>query len=336
MNIRDNVVYATTADKCDGNLNALYALDLLSSAKKVVSFVTKAGNFSGAGGTTIGNDGTIYVQVASGPGDRAGKPHETIFALTPKDLRIKDYFTPPGKPLDKKSLAAPGITPLVFSGKGKDMLVAGGRDGRLYLLDSTSLGGTDHHTPLFQTDVIATRSKNYDGNGFRGTFSSWQDADTNTRWIYAPLYGPPNAAAQWTGGVNNPSTGSIVALKVGGPNGQGTLQPVWISRDITSPAPVAIASGMVFALSTGEPPRTAKKNGKPYSVPEWQKMSSHATLHVFDGVTGKELYSSGNAVSSYSHGGGLAIANGRVYFTTHENTVYCFGFTKEQPQLAEQ
>lgn len=335
LNLRDNVVYATTADGCDGNLNALYALDLLSSDKRVTSFLVKVGNFSGTGGTTIGNDGTIYVQVASGPDDPKGKPHETIFALTPKDLRVKDYFTLGNKPLDKKSLATPGITPLVFSGKGKDMLVAGDRDGHLYVLDSTSLGGADHHTPLFQTDVLATRSKNYDGNGFRGTFSSWQDADTNTRWIYAPLYGPPNVTAPLTKDSSAPSSGSIVALKLGGPNGQETLQPAWISGDMTSPASVVIASGMVFALSTGEPPRTAKKNGKPYSVSEWQSMSTHATLYVFDGMTGKQLYSSGNTARGYSRGG-LALANGRIYFPTHENTVYCFGFLKEQPQLAEQ
>jgi outer membrane protein assembly factor BamB len=335
LNIRDNVVYATTADSCDGGPNALYALDLLSSNKKVATFVTKTGNFSGAGGTTIGNDGTVYVQTASGPDDAAGKPHETIYALTPKDLRVKDYFTLPGKPLSKKSVAAPGITPLVFSGKVKDMLVAGGRDGRLYLLDSTSLGGADHHTPFFQTEVIASRSKNYDGNGFRGTFSSWQNADTNTRWIYAPLYGVPNAAAHLTTDDQGPSSGSIVAFKLEGTDGQRTLRPVWISRDLVSPASVVIAGDIVFALSTGEPTRIAKKNGKPYSASEWQGMSSHAALYAFDAVKGKELYSSGNAVSGYSHGD-LAVANGRVYFTTHDNAVYCFGFPKEQTQLAEQ
>ncbi len=340
VNIRDNVVYATTADNCDGNLNALYAVDLLSKDKTVASFTAKAGGFSGAGGTALGNDGTVYVQVAFGPSDPAGKYHDTVLALTPKDLRIKDYFTPPGKPLNKKSIAAPGITPIVFSGKNKDMVVAGGRDGRLYLLDSTSLGGADHHTPLFQTEVITTPNKNYEGNGFRGTFSSWQNADTDTRWIYAPLSGPPNASANLTAGDNAPSTGGIVAFKVGGPssgpNAQRTLQPIWISRPMALPAPVVIANGMVFALSTGESPRVAKKNGKPYSVSEWQAMSSPAILRVFDGGTGRELYSSGNAVRGYSHGSGLALANGRVYFTTHENTVYCFGSLQEQPQLTEQ
>lgn len=335
LNIRDNVVYATTADNCDGNPNALYALDLLSSNKKVSTFVTKIGNFSGSGGTTIGNDGTIYVQTASGPDDPAGKPRETVYALAPKDLRVKDYFTLPGKPLNKKSIAMPGITPLVFSGKGKDVLVVGGRDGRLYLLDSTPLGGPDHHTPLFQTEVIASASKNYDGNGFRGTFSSWLNADTSMRWIYAPLYGPPNAAAHLTGD-NVPSTGSIVAFKLEETNGQRALQPLWISRDLLSPASVVIASDMVFALSTGESPRIAKKNGKPYNTAEWQGASRHAGLYAFDALTGKELYSSGNVVPQYSQGGGLAIANGRVYFTTYNNAVYCFGFPREQTQLAEQ
>ena len=335
LNIRDNVVYATTADNCDGNPNTLYALDLLSSNKKVATFVAKVGNFSGAGGTTIGNDGTVYVQTASGPDDSAGKLHETIYALTPKDLRVKDYFTLPGQPLNKKSIAMPGITPLVFSGKGKDMLVAGGRDGRLYLLESTPLGGPDHHTPLFQTEVIASRSKNYDGNGFRGTFSSWSNVDINTRWIYAPLYGPPNAAAHLTGD-NAPSTGSIVAFKLEGTNGQSALQPLWISHDLPSPTSVVIASDMVFALSTGESLRIAKKNGKPYSATEWQGMSRHATLYAFDALTGHLLYSSGSAIPEYSHGDNLAVANGRVYFTTYNNTVYCFGFPREQTQLAEQ
>ena len=60
---------------------------------------------------------------------------------------------------------------------------------------------------------------------------------------------------------------------------------------------------------------------------------SHATLYVLDGTTGKQRFSSGNDVSTFSHGSGLAIANDRVYFTTHDNTVYCYGFPALEPQL---
>jgi outer membrane protein assembly factor BamB len=307
LNVFNGAIYATTADNCDGAGNALYAIDLTSEAKKVVSFTTNGSGFSGIGGTSIGNDGTVYAQVASGHGDAAGAYNNTVLALTPKELTVKDYFTPPGGPsTDMKNSAATGITPLVFSWRGKEMLAAGSSDGRLYLLDAMSLGGADHHTPLFKTDPIATPKTNDEGYGFRGTFSSWQDYDTEARWIYAPL------------------SGGIVALKLGDQNDQPTLQPIWTSRDIAAPAPVAIANGLVFALSTGEAPRDGKKDS-----------ATHATLYVLDGSTGKELYSSGNAVSSFSHASGLAIANGRVYFGTHDNTIYCFGFPKANPQLTD-
>ena len=60
--------------------------------------------------------------------------------------------------------------------------------------------------------------------------------------------------------------------------------------------------------------------------------AGRAILHVLDGLSGKSLYSSANMTSSYSNAG-LAIANRRIYFTTHDNLVYSLGFLAEQPQL---
>ena len=48
-----------------------------------------------------------------------------------------------------------------------------------------------------------------------------------------------------------------------------------------------------------------------------------------DGIHGKELWASGNQVTSFTHNGQLSIANGRIYFTTYDNTLYCFGFPME-------
>ena len=75
LNLRDNVVYATTADNCDGYRNALFALDILSPQKTVTTFVPPQGEFAGTDATSIGNDGTVYVQVAY--------PKATVVALTP-------------------------------------------------------------------------------------------------------------------------------------------------------------------------------------------------------------------------------------------------------------
>jgi len=335
VNIHDNTVYATTSGDCDGYQNALYAIDLMNTSKPGASFGVRFGGFAGTGGSSIGNDGTVYVQAAYGSGDSMKNYHETVLALRAKTLQVKDYFTLPGKAVNQKSVAAPGITPMVFSWKGRDLILAGGGDGRMYVLDSRSLGGADHRKPMFEGDPVASRSKDYDGNGFRGTFSSWQDVDTQNRWIYVPLAGPPDKSTELPSVDGEPAGGSVAAFKINGSDAQPALQPLWVSREITSPAPPVIANGIVFALSTGTPARIAKKNGEHYTVAEWQAMATHATLYALDALTGKQLYSSGDAVPGFSTTGGLAVANGRVYFATHDNTVYCFGLMKEQPQLAE-
>ena len=52
---------------------------------------------------------------------------------------------------------------------------------------------------------------------------------------------------------------------------------------------------------------------------------ANAILYAFDAATGKELYSSQKLIDSWTHYGGLAIAKGRVYVTTWDARVYCFG-----------
>jgi hypothetical protein len=291
LNISDDTVYAATSDNCGGAPNAVYAADLSSATPKVASFATNGAGTTGALGTAIGKDGTVYVQISSGHGDLAGEYNNTVVALTSKTLTAKDYFTP----ASKQSSSGDGATPMVFDWKGKELLLAAGGDGSLYLLDTASLGGADHHQPLSKTSAA--------GKGFRGGFASWEDTATRTRWVYASLGG---SAAH----------GSIAAFTVDEKDGHPALVPNWTSRAIAAPGSAAIANGIVFVLATGD----GKKN-------------SHAVLYALDGVTGKELYSSQALVRSFSHNGGLAIANRRIYFTTHDNAVYCFGFFADQLQL---
>jgi hypothetical protein len=334
INIDNNIVYAATLDDCDGNPNALYSVDLSTQPYKVVSHRTEGSGFAGSAATAIGKDGTVYAQAPDGHGDVAGTFNDTVLALDANTLAVKDYFTPEGEaPHGKKNIVRPSVTPVVFSWDGKDMIVAGGRDGRLYLLDSTSLGGAGHHTPLYQTEPIASPDTKYAGNGFWGTLASWEDADSGTRWVYASLWGPPNPSAKFPITNGDASHGSIVAFKLTQQDGKPILAPAWSSPDIVTPAPVVTANGLVFALSSGESPREAKVNGSPYSVAEREKMATHAILYALDGETGKQLYSSGDTATTFTHGTGLAVANKRIYFTTHDNVAYSFGFLAEQPQL---
>ncbi|HXJ42854.1 MAG TPA: hypothetical protein VNH18_26470 [Bryobacteraceae bacterium] len=329
LNINNNIVYAATQDGCGGNANAIYAVNLSSAdAPKLTSFETNGGSAAGSGGTAIATDGTVFAQIPDGKGEVAGVYNDTVLALSP-DLKVKDYFTPQGPALPvTRGVPAPGSTPLIFTFKGKEFVVAGGRDGRLYLLDAKAPGGADHQTPLFRTEPVAAADAKFSGNGFWGTFASWEAEAGGSRWVLASVWGPASAGTA-NGKVSN---GAVVAFKVEEEAGKTVLTPAWTSRDMLTPAPVVIANGLVFALSTGQSARQAKENGTLYSVAEKQKLATRAVLYVLDGETGKELYSSGNTASTFSSAG-VAVANRRIYFTTHDNFVYSLGFLAEQPQL---
>jgi outer membrane protein assembly factor BamB len=109
------------------------------------------------------------------------------------------------------------------------------------------------------------------------------------------------AYASSNGWVYASTPSSVVGFKPG-------MTQEW-SKDIASPSQAAIAGGVLFVLSTA--PR--------------------AVLHALDAETGKELYTS--PAMSAAASSGLTIANRRIYFTTRDNTVWCFGFLAEQPQL---
>jgi outer membrane protein assembly factor BamB len=48
-----------------------------------------------------------------------------------------------------------------------------------------------------------------------------------------------------------------------------------------------------------------------------------------DATTGKQLWSSGNLLTSFVHSGGLSAGGSRVYVSTYDGTQYVFGFPIE-------
>ena len=64
------------------------------------------------------------------------------------------------------------------------------------------------------------------------------------------------------------------------------------------------------------------------SAGEIEKASKPATLAILDAATGAELYS-GTGATSFSNTP-LSVANGHIYFTTHDNTLLQFGIPEER------
>jgi outer membrane protein assembly factor BamB len=203
-----------------------------------------------------------------------------LLALNAVDLGLKGY--------SMLADASSDASPLVLQYKNREFIITSSKDGRMHLWDAATLNG-NHESASYQTMPLA----------ISGSLSTWQDAD-GIRWVLAPVWGRNGTSPN----------GSIAAFKVEEPAGKTVLTPAWVSRDMNSPLPPVIASGVVFALSAG-------KNG------------TRATLYALDATTGKELYSSRNLISAAASLAGMTISNGRVYFSTLDGTMYAFGMFME-------
>jgi outer membrane protein assembly factor BamB len=100
--------------------------------------------------------------------------------------------------------------------------------------------------------------------------------------------------------------------------------------------PPVIAGGVIFAYGNGEDTDQARFDiGLAYNRAEYRiKGSTKAALYALDAQTGKELWSSGDQIASWSHWGGLSLANGRVYLNTFDGMQYCFGIANGAAQSA--
>jgi outer membrane protein assembly factor BamB len=324
LNLVNNVVYTASGQACHGVPNELYAVDL--TTKKAFHSTPPQGGIFGTAGPAIGSDGTIYFESGDGAYDvAAGKLSTTVEAYTSSgdSLTLKDYYTPSNHAwLTKRDLDM-NTTPVAFPYKGRDLLVGSGKEGRYFLMDSKSLGGPDHQTPLYRTPLVSNKNVNFQTEGTWGSFASWEDKD-GTRWVLAPIGGP--VAVDFPISYGPTPNGGVIALKLTDTGGKVELIPAWLSRDMMSAEPPVVANGVVFVLAAGE--FTAQANdddGGLFSYEQRIKNSIPAKLYALDAKTGKELYSSGDQISSFLHQAGIAVAGGRVIFGTFDGTIYCFG-----------
>jgi hypothetical protein len=208
-------------------------------------------------------------------------------ALDPKGLVLKDYFTPA-----KSEFTS---SPVGFEFGGKNLVAAANKDGKIYLLDTASLGGADHHTPLAQSTAFGSVT---------GDLSTFEVA--GTRWILAPVSSALNGATKFAGMNGAVTNGAVAAFKVVDQGGKPSLQAAWVSRNLLFPSTPAIVNDVVFAVSGGDA-------GHP------------AVLYALDGSSGKDLWNSATTMTSYSRAP-ISGGSSQLYVSTNDNTIYTFGF----------
>lgn len=327
LQLHDNmIIYA-------GN-PGIKAVHLDDPEHKVLTTVgmARSGGLWGVRGPAIDSHGIVWSTTGDGQYDPS-KPDNLIlansvvgFQLDGDHYKVKDWYTPTNWDWLRKRDLDPNNTPTIFNYKGRELMAASGKECRVYLLDPQNIGGADHQTPMYKTSLFCNEEVDFQDMGSWGALSSWEDAG-GTRWVLAPFWGPLHSKFKFP--VTNapvPKEGGEAAFKVTESNGKLELAPVWVSRDMWRGAPPIIANGMVFAYGSGEETKQAWPDiGLNFDSTIRAAKSGHATIYVLDAMNGKELWSSGDQITSFNHMSGLTVANGKMYFGTYDGTIYCFG-----------
>jgi outer membrane protein assembly factor BamB len=338
LNLVNNVLYTTTAQGCGGNPNQFYGYDL--ATKKVGSFAPGSGGLWPRLGPSVGKDGTVY----AGSGDGDYYPEQQIYGQavigvkqnpTTKALELKDWYAPSNAVWLRKRDLDMNVTGPIFDYKGKEYTVHSSKECRLWLLETSALGGEDHRTPTYRSPLVCNEEVQFASAGVWGALSTWEDTD-GTRWVLMPFWGPKHSKFKAPIEHGEVVQGAIAAFKMeqrpaaAGKVAGVQLTPAWISRNMYQADPAVIANGVVFGYGSGaDTTQATAELGLPYNTAANRVANSgHATLYALDARTGEELWSSGDQITSFNHFSSIAVANGRVYIGTYDGKLYCFGIQR--------
>ena len=160
-------LYAVTTNGCAYTPDSVWAVDLLSQNKAVVSWQAEGATIAGSGGPAFGRDGAIYVATTGGSSPLSS----SVVKLEAKTLRKKANFT-----LPKADFVS---SPIVIQHKDKELVVTAAQDGRIFVRDAATL-----------SEAVATTPA--DAGLSRDGLASWQD-DAGVRWVLAT--GPSSIVA---------------------------------------------------------------------------------------------------------------------------------------------
>ncbi|MEP7366700.1 MAG: PQQ-binding-like beta-propeller repeat protein [Acidobacteriota bacterium] len=328
LSLVKNVIYTHSAQGCGGNPNTAYTYDL--ATHKVGSWGPAGGGMWGRSGPAISKDLVMY----TGTGDGRWDPENGLYGNgiigvkqnpVTKALELVDYYGPSNAEWLWKRDLDMQVTPSIYDWKGKEYMVDASKECRVYLMDTESIGGDDHRTPVYRTPLICNEIVDFAEAGIWGSLASWEDAG-GSRWVLSPFWGPKHPKFKAPIEHGEVKKGAIVAFKMGEVNGKVELIPQWVSRDMNQAEPPLIANGMIFAYGSGENTAQAFPDvGLDFRMERRIPLSTHVILYVLDAQTGKELWSSGDTIKTWNHWSGIALANGKVYVNSYDGNLYCFG-----------
>jgi hypothetical protein len=277
----------------------------------VVSFATTTLRQTGAFNTTpngyqgaiwqsgrglVGDtNGNVYSMVGNGSFDGVTEFSDTFLKLSPA-LRVLDWFLPPNRAqleeydLDPSS-AGPILTP------DTNLLVGGGKDGIVYVLNPSNLG----HQGAAQSFHGTHACDNATSDGCYQIHSTAYLSGTSTPMFYVWGFNDILRSYKWIGG----------AFQNGPLNNTGTSYPGAMLA-VSSLAGAPETTSILWAVERPDA-------GRP------------GIVHAFDALNvSTELWNSAqnsdrDALGEFSKFGQPVIADGKVFVPTFSNTVVAYG-----------
>ena len=135
--------------------NVAYAYDLKDQQSRL-----PWGPAGGAacGAVAVRRSALLTGQCTPAPATANGIPENGVFGdgivglkqnSNTKALELSDYYGPTNAEWLVKRDLDMQVTPVIFNYKGHELMVDAGKECRLYLMDTKSIGGDDHRTPLY-------------------------------------------------------------------------------------------------------------------------------------------------------------------------------------------
>ena len=318
--LSDGVVYIGWASFCDTRPyhGWLIAYDANSLKQLGVFNASPGGNMAGiwmsGAAPAFDSSGNLYVSTGNGTFDGTNNFGESLVKLEAKTLRVLDYFTPSNfNTLNDFDLDFGTQGPTILP--GTHLLVVGGKEGKMYVVDSRKLGKQapgDIQIPQVVQAVDPT---------IRPTISHHMH----------------NAIPVWqsSGGLNVYVWGESDFLRSYrlDPRSQRFSVPATAVGSILPPS--GMPGGMMTISSDGSRSGTGILWAALPRAGDANQMTVPGDLYAFDAESLKLLWSSsgpGDDPLNFAKGSPPIVANGKVYVASISNFISVHGLRKHGPK----
>ncbi|HVH86193.1 MAG TPA: discoidin domain-containing protein, partial [Terriglobales bacterium] len=314
--LNDGVVYIGWASFCDTRPyhGWLMSYDAKSLQQLGVFNASPNGNMAGiwmsGAAPAIDSAGNIYFSTGNGTYDNAGDFGESLVKLEAKTLRVLDYFTPSNfNTLNDFDLDFGTQGPTILP--GTNLLVIGGKEGKMYVVDTTKMGGQapgDIQIPQVVQAVDPT-VRPIISHHMHNAIPVWRSSEGTNVYVWGESDFPRIFRLDGSG-----RKFAVPAAAVG-----STLAPSGMPGGMMTVSSDASHSGTGILWSTL--PRAGDAN----------QMTVPGDLYAFDAENLKLLWSSeapGDDPLNFAKGSPPIVANGKVYVASISNFVSVYGLRK--------